>query len=368
MKTVPVTGIKYDISKSARKLHLYLRRADKIRVTIVFSILLLLIVLLCLFVFLFIQDLATKGEIFPGMTIDGNPVGGLSKKGAQSLVSKKVGKELIKPLTVYHGEKEAVLDPASIDLDVENQTMAECAYWTSHSCSIFERMFRRFFKKPINKNIPAIVSYNKGKLVKFVEDVANKFNHEPTNASIDISSGSPVIRASKTGLEVPLKENEELIARYLSGKERRVPLKVKILEPSITEDDIGKIIVIKLHEFQLYLYDRENLINSYIVAIGMPEYPTPTGKFHVTYKQKNPTWLPISEWAKDKRGIPVPPGPDNPLGGYWMDLGGGIGIHATPYEKTLGMAASHGCIRMANWAAEEVFNSVKVGTPVYIIP
>ena len=98
----------------------------------------------------------------------------------------------------------------------------------------------------------------------------------------------------------------------------------------------------------------------------MPQYPTPNGHFYITYKEKNPTWLPTSEWAKDKQGIPQPPGPNNQLGGYWMDIGGGIGIHATPFPKSLGEQASHGCIRMDPTDAGTLFDQVKVGTPVFI--
>jgi L,D-transpeptidase ErfK/SrfK len=50
-----------------------------------------------------------------------------------------------------------------------------------------------------------------------------------------------------------------------------------------------------------------------------------------------------------------------------MDLGGGIGIHATPYENSLGSQASHGCIRMDPNDAGQLFNEIKVGTPVFII-
>jgi len=355
-------------SRFARRIYLYMRRADRITFTFVTAALVLVILLFTFLTVLFIQDTLNRGKIFPGITIGGHPVGGMTREQAVQAVSKNIGEPLKRPLTVYYGEKEEVLNPEKIELNINPNAMVEYAYWTGQSRFFIERMFRRFFKKPLKIDIPTLVSFNEKKLEDVVIKFAKEFNYPPTNASIDVSSGSPIIKESREGLEVQVKKSVQKIAKALAKPERRVSLVVKILKPSIYTGDIGKIIIIKLHEFTLYLYDRENLISSYIVGIGMPEYPTPTGKFHITYKEKNPTWLPTSEWAKDKRGIPVPPGPDNPLGGYWMDLGGGIGIHATPYEKTLGMAASHGCIRMAPWAAEELFYKVKVGTPVFILP
>ena len=43
-----------------------------------------------------------------------------------------------------------------------------------------------------------------------------------------------------------------------------------------------------------------------------------------------------------------------------------IYIHGTPAETPLGVPGSHGCIRVANAAMIELFNQVRVGTPVDI--
>jgi len=42
--------------------------------------------------------------------------------------------------------------------------------------------------------------------------------------------------------------------------------------------------------------------------------------------------------------------PNNLVGVLWMGLNKpGIGIHGTNNPGTIGRAASHGCIRLANW-------------------
>ena len=48
---------------------------------------------------------------------------------------------------------------------------------------------------------------------------------------------------------------------------------------------------------------------------------------------------------------------------YFMRIVGGIGMHAGYLP---GYPASHGCIRMPEFMAENFFNSVSVGTPVTI--
>jgi L,D-transpeptidase ErfK/SrfK len=88
----------------------------------------------------------------------------------------------------------------------------------------------------------------------------------------------------------------------------------------------------------------------------------------IVNKRINPTWV---NPAKDTWGAGepdfIPPGPDNPLGTRAMDLSApGIRIHGTPADYSIGHYASHGCIRMHIWEAEDLFNRVQVGTPVII--
>ena len=344
-----------------------LRRANKRRLVLLSLCVFLLLSLVVFFGFLLVQDMVHSGEIFPGITIDGLKVQGLSRADAARITDEKVRVPLSRTLVLYHGKNEVKLEPGAVGLVVDTRKMVDAAYWSGRSPNVFSRMFRRLFDKPMNLDIPVLAKYDTARLMAFVAGVAKDLDYPPTNVSIDVSKGYPVIKPSVDGLQVKRQETMNVLSGALSKHQRKVPVPVATIKPELTEADIGKIIVIRKKEHTLYLYDKEDLFNSYVIAVGMPQYPTPNGRFHVTYKEKNPTWLPTSEWAKDKRGIPQPPGPDNPLGGYWMDIGSGLGIHATPYEGTLGEDASHGCIRMASWAAEEVFNKVKVGTPVYII-
>jgi len=89
------------------------------------------------------------------------------------------------------------------------------------------------------------------------------------------------------------------------------------------------------------------------VAVGRPTWPTPIGDFHVALREQNPTWdVPASILAEARREgheLPphVPPGPDNPLGAFWLGLdAGGVGIHGTNAPTSIYRFATHGCIRL----------------------
>jgi L,D-transpeptidase ErfK/SrfK len=124
----------------------------------------------------------------------------------------------------------------------------------------------------------------------------------------------------------------------------------------------------------LFFFKEGSLIAVYPVAPGRPTGETPLGDYTVAEMQVDPVWVvPKSiqrEMAEEGKRVKtrVPPGPDNPLGKYWIGLDrGGIGIHATIAPRSIYHFRSHGCIRMNADDAAQLFRMVTVGTPVKII-
>lgn len=54
------------------------------------------------------------------------------------------------------------------------------------------------------------------------------------------------------------------------------------------------------------------------------------------------------------------------LGRFKIDLGGAYYLHGTPYQQSIGSAATHGCVRLLDEDIERLFHTVAVGTPVYL--
>jgi hypothetical protein len=120
-------------------------------------------------------------------------------------------------------------------------------------------------------------------------------------------------------------------------------------------------IVINVPAKRLSLVEGGTLVRAYPIAVGRPWTPTPRGQYRILQKTKDPTWAPRGRKA-------VPPGPGNPLGRRWMGISpDGYGIHATNEPGSIGLARSHGCIRMRGEDAEDLFDRVVVGTPVEIV-
>ena len=160
-----------------------------------------------------------------------------------------------------------------------------------------------------------------------------------------------------------------------AGKRLTLPGR-RILPPGPREG-----IVVNLPEHRLYYFPKPRqgekpIVITYPVSIGKMDWRTPLGETRIVAKVRNPPWYPPESVRKEhaERGdiLPkvVPAGPDNPLGNFAMRLGVGSGsylIHGTNNPVAVGMAVTHGCIRMYPEDVAALFPLVPVGTKVRLI-
>ena len=126
----------------------------------------------------------------------------------------------------------------------------------------------------------------------------------------------------------------------------------------------GDAIVVNVPQRMLYV-PGSSLV-AVPIAVGRPTWPTPLVEFVVLTKEIDPTWnVPASIQAEAlRKGVTlpaaVPPGPDNPLGKYWIGLSvDSVGIHGTNAPSSIFRAVTHGCIRVHPDNIEMVFNAVR---------
>jgi lipoprotein-anchoring transpeptidase ErfK/SrfK len=119
-------------------------------------------------------------------------------------------------------------------------------------------------------------------------------------------------------------------------------------------------IVINAPAFRMDLFENGQLVKSYPVAIGYPEFPLPTGMRQASQIIFNPAWTPPDEpWveapgSKVKVGEKVDPGSKlNPLGIMKIPIGGPSLIHGGKSAGQIGGFGSHGCAGLTNEQARE---------------
>ena len=119
--------------------------------------------------------------------------------------------------------------------------------------------------------------------------------------------------------------------------------------PSAPEMTQQLRVLVDISDRELRLFDRGQLAQRHLVAVGTKEWPTPTGSWAIHQVDINPEWIPPKdeEWAKDEKTT-GPGDPDNPLGRARLVYRKPNTIHGTTDLESVGTAASHGSIRVTD--------------------
>ena len=147
----------------------------------------------------------------------------------------------------------------------------------------------------------------------------------------------------------------------------------EVIDP--TGEKPGTVVVDTPNRF-LYHVGQDGMATRYGVGIGRDGYAW-SGRAHIAYKKKWPTWTPPSEMIgrqpeleQYRRGMP--PGIDNPLGARTLYIHQGnvdtiYRIHGNPDERSIGKAVSSGCVRLLQQDIIHLYDNVRSGSTLVVI-
>jgi lipoprotein-anchoring transpeptidase ErfK/SrfK len=294
-------------------------------------------------------------RIASGITISGIHVGGLAYGPAYSAVSV----EFRTPLALRLGDKLTTVSP-----------------WKLGAKPFISAAVSRALKAAPGTAVKMVVDVKGKKVADYVDSLRKRYDREVSDAHVVLRALKPFVVPDVQGNSIRRATAIKQLVLALQRTQRGpFVLPAQVVEPKVKASSFGPIIVIRRDSKWLYLY-RQVSTNKpplywrrFEVATGQPIYPTPIGSFDIVVMERDPWWYPPPDAPWAKGASPIPPGPGNPLGTRWMGLSApGVGIHGTPDPASLGYSASHGCIRMFIPSAEWLFDHVRIGTPVIIVP
>ena len=167
---------------------------------------------------------------------------------------------------------------------------------------------------------------------------------------------------------------DEDFLRQLNPKANFRKVGEQIIVPNVRNElpeDISLIIAHKGAR-QLYLFNEQNhLIAAFPATIGGSATPSPKGTHTVIKVAPNPVYGYNPKnfvQGGNKKKLALPPGPNGPVGNIWIALSKPtFGIHGTPNPSLISKTASHGCVRLTNWDANDLGRKVKPGVVVKFI-
>jgi lipoprotein-anchoring transpeptidase ErfK/SrfK len=120
---------------------------------------------------------------------------------------------------------------------------------------------------------------------------------------------------------------------------------------SLFPDD-GRWIDVNLSQQQVYAYEGNTLVNSFIVSTGLPDTPTVTGEFRIYVK------VPLQDMSGPGYYLTDVP--------WVMFFYEDYGLHGTYWHNNFGTPMSRGCVNLTVEDAAWLYNWASVGTPVSV--
>jgi lipoprotein-anchoring transpeptidase ErfK/SrfK len=149
----------------------------------------------------------------------------------------------------------------------------------------------------------------------------------------------------------------------------------EIVVPALERDKAlpaAASMLIQKSAFLLFLLDQSGWpVAAFPITLGTTLDPLPVGRMEITSVLKNPAYnfdpALLRGTKKSDVKAQIAPGPNNPVGVYWLGLSRPhLGIHGTPEPSRIGLAESNGCVRLTNWDVQLVAQLVEIGFPVEV--
>jgi lipoprotein-anchoring transpeptidase ErfK/SrfK len=120
---------------------------------------------------------------------------------------------------------------------------------------------------------------------------------------------------------------------------------------SLFPDD-GRWIDVNLSEQQIYAYEGNTLVNTFIVSTGLPDTPTVTGEYRIYVK------VPLQDMSGPGYYLTDVP--------WVMFFYEDYGFHGIYWHNNFGTPMSRGCVNLSVDDAAWLYNWASVGTPVSV--
>ena len=205
-------------------------------------------------------------------------------------------------------------------------------------------------------------------------DVAGPFNPIPTEWEGKAKMKALGYTSAKEALSEKFHASPKLLAQLNPGKDFGSAGEEIIVPNVVATSALPKAVKVIVDQSArtLSLVDAGGkIIAQFPASTGSKYDPLPLGVWKVKGIARNPVfnYNPKLFWDAEagETKARIAAGPNNPVGVVWIDLSKEhYGIHGTPEPSTIGKTESHGCIRLTNWDATSLAQSVVTGVEVIL--
>ena len=164
----------------------------------------------------------------------------------------------------------------------------------------------------------------------------------------------------------------KLLAALNKGRDLQVGQSIVVTDVGRAQAPAGKATALRIDKSEKMLYvlgDGQQVMGAFPVSLGSPELVDGEPLTIVT-KAKNPDYSYDPSLLRDPKSdqkLLLPPGPNNPVGVYWLGLSREhAGIHGTPEPSQMARVQTNGCVRLTNWDVVRLSGIIDKGITVEV--
>ena len=151
-------------------------------------------------------NLQYAGRIYPGVSIAGIPVGGLSSEQAASLLAQRLSYVETGRVVFQDGEQVWIARPAELGVILDAQTSATAAYNLGRSGNPLSRLYGRIAAWHSGRDLPPVMVYDQRMAYHYLQQIAEQSAiqrgsaaRRPPGTPRPRHPGSPPARAGRPG-------------------------------------------------------------------------------------------------------------------------------------------------------------------------
>ena len=158
-------------------------------------------------------------EIYPGVSIEGMDVGGMSKEQARKVLDEHTAEVSNQTVTLQVGKKNKSFKLSSVGLTLVNDNVVEEAWELGREGNIFNRIMEIRQLQKEKKNLDLTYRLDEAKVKKKVKKLAKKFLAKKKDATITRKNKKFVVTEEVNGIDMDLDANAEKVAAMVTDPE-----------------------------------------------------------------------------------------------------------------------------------------------------
>ncbi len=181
-------------------------------------------------------QLMYAGRIFPGVSVAGVDLSGLTRDDAALKLSQALSYPITGKILFRDGEKVWVASPAELGMVFDPSSTAGAAFQLGRSGGLFGSISGQIQARSSGADVPAVILFDQRVATQYLSQIGTQINQPLTEASLELEGTNVVAKAGQVGRELKIEATMVYLGAQLQTfTDAEVPLVVQELQPQILD-------------------------------------------------------------------------------------------------------------------------------------